>query len=221
MLFVISHSGCHPSPYQHLLEASICSSKSEPRHMHGNSWEGLPIFSASLEGGNARARLRLHSPPSIHDLGHAGSHLIGIQQTRNPLLAVIFSRSLWLLGVAIVWPPSETKHSLPFSTVLLIFIPGMNVFTILLLCHIIEGKWGWYIVMLNHTRVRLVVVKFAPQADSVLFSSCLKANTLPSHTVVQSCVSVVGERSRCPRICMHRKDRLLPPQTRDTSREQG
>lgn len=101
MLFVISHSGCHPSLYQRLLEASICSSKSEPRHMHGNSWEGLPISSASSEEGNARARLRLHSPPSIHDLGHAGSHLIGIQQTKNPLLAVIFSRSLWHLGIAI------------------------------------------------------------------------------------------------------------------------
>lgn len=101
MLFIMSHSECHPSPYPHSLEASICSSKSELKHMHRNSWEGLPISSTSSKGGNVRAELRLHSPPSIHDLGHAGSHLIGIQQTKNPLLEVIFSYALWHLRIAV------------------------------------------------------------------------------------------------------------------------
>lgn len=76
-----------------------------------HSWRGLPISSASSGWGDARAWLRLHSAPSTHDLSHAESHLIGTQQTRNPLLAVIFSRSLWHLGTA-----GESELPLKWST---------------------------------------------------------------------------------------------------------
>lgn len=93
-----------------------------------------------------------------------------------------------------VWPPSEMKHPLPFSTALLKFISSMNVFTNLCPCQILKGNLGWYIVTLSHTRNSWL--NLYPRWSVSFFSSCLKANTLPSPALVKSRVSTVGERNR-------------------------
>lgn len=102
---------------------------------------GLPISAASSGGRNARAGLRLHSRPSVHDPGHARSRLSGARQMRIPLPAVIFSHSLWHLGIA-----GESKLPLKWSALCPLAQRCLNSFQAWMYspCHVVRGKWGRY-----------------------------------------------------------------------------